>query len=80
MTTAILIKMPQEWEIRDEDGDSLADSFQIGMTMEVSTKGSHCRVYTPEDADIPFDCLQYVSGDNHPSFSPQNTASETRRE
>jgi len=72
MTTAILIKMPQEWVNPDEDGDKLADSFQLGMTLEVSTKGDHCRVYTPEDANIPFDCLEYVSGDIHPSFSSQN--------
>lgn len=79
MTTVILIKMPQEWANPDVDGDRLADSFQIGMTLEVSTKGTHCRVYTPEDADVPFDCLQYVSGDNHPSFSPQNAKGQPRR-
>lgn len=65
--------MPESWVMPDEDGDKLADSFQLGMILEVSTKGSRCRVYTPEDADIPFDCLQYVNGDNHPSFSPQTS-------
>jgi len=72
MTTAILIKKPEEWERPDEDGDKLADSFQVGMTLEVSTKGNHCRVYVPEDANIPFDCLEYVSGDSHPLFSSRN--------
>lgn len=63
MTTAILIKIPESWLLPDEDGDRIADSFTLGMILDVSTKGTHCRVYAPEDANIPFDCLEYLSGD-----------------
>jgi hypothetical protein len=63
MTNTILKKIPEQWLSPDEDGDRIADSFSIGMELEVSTKGNHCRVYQPKDADIPFECLQYVSGD-----------------
>lgn len=70
MTTVMLIKIPEPWLIPDEDGSRIVDSFTLGMILDVSTKGTHCRVYTPEDANIPFDCLEYLDGDKHELFSP----------
>ena len=63
MTTTILREIPKEWLEPDEDGERIADAFAVGMELEVSTKGKHCRVYQPEDADMPYQCLEYVAGD-----------------
>jgi len=62
MTEVILRKIPSDWLVV-EDGERLADSFEVGMLLDVSTKGTKCRVYSPEDAFVPFDCLEFVSGD-----------------
>lgn len=72
MTEALLRKIPQAWQEPDADGDMLANSFKVGMLLEVSVKGKQCRVYQPEDVNIPFDCLEYVGGDDHPDFLRSN--------
>jgi hypothetical protein len=64
MTTVKLIKIPTEWEVPDEDGDVLADSFQVGMILDVSIKSNgFCRVYTPEDVNLPLTHVEYIDGD-----------------
>tara|TARA_R110002153_G_scaffold168996_1_gene321750 strand:+ start:2316 stop:2603 length:288 start_codon:yes stop_codon:yes gene_type:complete len=68
MTTAIIRRIPYEWQEMDEDNERISDSFHIGMEVEVSTKGDHCRIYQPEDVDIPFNFLEYVDGDYDERF------------
>jgi hypothetical protein len=64
MTTVKLIKIPTNWDIKDEDGDKLTDNFSIGMILDVSVKSStHVRCYEPVDVNIPIDCVQYIDGD-----------------
>jgi hypothetical protein len=68
MTTVILKKFPDEWLVPDEDGETIAEHFELGMILDVSTKPDHCRVYVPVDADIPYECLQYIEGDYDKRF------------
>lgn len=63
MTVARLKSIPKEFFIPDEDGYILADSFEVGMILDVSKKGKKARCYSPQDVDFPLNCLEWISGD-----------------
>ena len=51
MLTIKIKKLPELMTIPDADGDVTA--LKVGAEYEASDKGSHYRIYTPEDVNIP---------------------------